>query len=469
MNFKRLCALIFITSTTSAYALPIDWNGTLGFDTNLIKNARGTTDSCTVTNGSTCVANDNKHARFQTLLLKLNPTIIVNDSTSIKGELSMGSMRGAYLGADSEMANDGSYFSQTSSGNSSLVVNQLYAELYADSALFKVGKFAKHYGLGAIINGGKNSWDRYYSLYNGIEAHFKLGNFKLTPVWAKINSNLTSGSPTPNGKHDATETGVTAMYDNSNKNMKAGVYYAIRDVETTNNLYGSNTGPQNVNIIDVFLEKVWGGFSLALEVPILSGKVGSAYGGSDQSYKSTSYILETSYELSPKWKMGLNGGMIKGSDGDKSAHEALYLHPNYNIAEIMFKYNLQGFQDPTQSVFNASIVNTNYAKFFTRYHNDAWAWNMSFIMAKANQVASSGSQFYDHATRTYNMANTDQKDDLGWELDLSFDYEWNPNIFVTGFLGYYKVGKYYEFTNNASEKISVSDITASGFRLSLNF
>lgn len=462
-NIKQVCAVAIALISTQAFALPIDWNGSLGFDTNIIKNARGTTDNCTAAAGSECISNDNTHARYQSMLLRLNPTLIVNDSTSIKGELSTGNIRGGFIGSDSEMANDGSYFSQTSSG-SSLNVNQLYAELYADTALFKVGKFSKHYGLGAVINEGKNSWDRYYSLYNGIEAYFKLGNFKLIPVWAKVDA--SAGQPT--GKYDAYETAVTAMYDNSNINMKAGVYYAIREVETSNDLYGANSGPHNVNIIDIFMERVWGDFSVGLEIPIISGEVGEAYGGTDQNVQSTSYILETSYQTSPKWKIGFNGGMIKGSDSDNGEHEALFLHPNYQVAEVMFRYNLEGFQSAGENVFSSSIVNANYAKLFARYHNDAWAWNLAFIMAKANETAQTGEQFFDHKNLQYVTASADQEDDLGWEFDISFDYEWNPNIFVTGFLGYYKVGEYYNFTNG-NEDITVSDITATGFRLSVNF
>lgn len=464
-----------LLTSTAAFALPIDWNGSLGFDTNIIKSARGTSSNCTATAGSTCVKNDNEHARYQSMLLRLNPTIIVNDSTSIKGELSTGTVRGAFLGNDSDMANNGSYFSQTADGSATLNINQLYAELYADTALFKVGKFSKNYGLGAVINDGRGSWDRYFSLYNGIEAYFKLGNFKLTPVWAKVDSNLSTGTPdgAPNGRHDAYETGITAMYDNSNTNMKTGVYYAIREVETVNNLYDGNSQSHNVNLIDIFFEKVWGKFTVGLEVPILSGEVGNTYGGSNQNYNSTSYILETTYELSPKWKVGFNGGMITGSDGDNTDHEAMYLHPNYNIAEIMFRYNLQGFQNSPSNAdaFNASITNTNYTQLFAKYHNDAWAWNFVFTMATANEVAGASGNFYDHSYGEYVAASTGiaQADDLGWEIDVSFDYEWNPNIFVTGFLGYYKVGEFYEFTNNAAETIEATDITATGFRLSVNF
>jgi hypothetical protein len=465
-NFRTLCTVAIAIVSTQTFALPIDWNGSLGFDSNIIKNVRGTTDNCTGdTLGSQCITNDNDHARYQSVLLRLNPTIIVNDSTSIKGEISTGNIRGGFLGDDSEIANDGAYFSQTSSGSgSTLNVNQLYAELYADTALFKVGKFAKHYGLGAVINSGKNSWDRYYSLYNGVEAYFKLGNFKLIPVWAKVDTN----GATPTGKYDAYETAITAMYDNSNINMKAGVYYAIREVETQNDLYGAGAGPHNINIIDIFMERVWGDFSIGLEVPIMSGEVGEAYGGTNQTVQSTSYILETNYQINPKWKLGFNGGMIKGSDSDNGEHEALYLHPNYQIAEIMFRYNLEGFQNSAENIFSSSIVNSNYAKLFARYHSDAWAWNFAFIMATANETAQNGESFFDHRKLQYTTASADQEEDLGWEFDISFDYEWNPNIFVTGFLGYYKVGEYYNFTNGAND-IEVSDITATGLRLSLNF
>ena len=147
----------------------------------------------------------------------------------------------------------------------------------------------------------------------------------------------------------------------------------------------------------------------------------------------------------------------------------MYLHPNFRIAEVMFRYNLAGFQNKNQNIFNSSINNTNYAKLYTRYQSDEWTWNIAVIMATANEAAKTGDSFYNHETNTFATANADQEDDLGMEFDISFDYQWNPNIYVSGFIGYYQVGEFYEFTNNSAETISVEDITASGFRISLDF
>lgn len=451
----------------SAFALPIDWNGTLGFDQNIIKNARGTTDDCSYTSGTDfgeCISNDGQNARYQSMLLKLQPTIIVNDSTSIKGEISTGSIRGGYLGQNVEGSS--SYFAQSSTG-STLNINQFYVELYADTALFRVGKFAKNYGLGAVTNSGKGKWDRFFSAYDGFEAEFKLGNFNLIAAMAKIDTPDTQGQHS--GKYDANETSVVAMYDNSNKNLKAGIYYAQREVSSNSDLNGANVGSQEVTLIDVFFEKSWGDFNLAMEIPMLSGDVGKVYGSTDsQDFEAKAYILESSYQINPKWKLGLNAGMVSGSDNDQSKQEAMYLHPNYQVAEIMFKYNLQGFQSGTDNIFKSSIVNTNYAKFYANYKNDAWGWRMAVIMAKANEVAKNGSEYFDHRAKKYTTASADQDDDLGIEYDIAFDYEWSPSIMVTGYLGYYQVGDYYAFTNTSTE-LSVDNITASGFRLNIQF
>lgn len=470
-SLKTLLALPIAVTALNAEALPIDWKGTLGFDQNIIKNARRTTDNCTyaAATGGECLDNDNNNARYQSMLLKLQPTIIVNDSTSIKGELSTGTIRGGFLG-DNTTSSGSSYFAQSSAGRNSLNINQFYAELYADTALFRVGRFSKDYGLGAITSGGNGKWDRFFSAYDGFEAEFKLGSFKLVAAMAKLDTNTGATEPkAPNGKYDTNESSIVALYDNSNNNLKAGVYYAQREVETNSDLNGAGVGSQNITLIDIFFDKTWGDFNLAMEIPMLSGDVGTAYGAtSKQDFDARAYILETSYMLNPKWKIGLNAGMIGGSDGDQSKQEAVYLHPNYQIAEVMFRYNLQGFQNKDENIFSSSIVNTNYAKIFAHYKNDAWGWRLDFIMAKANETAKSGSEYYDHRAKKYITATADQKDDLGMEFDIAFDYEWSPSILVTGYVGYYQVGDYYAFTNTSTE-LDTTSVTASGFRLNIGF
>jgi len=464
-TLKKLGAAIILLGSVNSFALPIDWSGNIGFDQNIIRDGRGTTGDCTVVgNGSECITNNNQNVRYQSLLLKLKPSIIVNDSVTVKGEVTTGTFRGAYLGQ--EGTGDSSYYAQSNSG-SSLNFTQLYAEMYADTALFRVGKYARSFGLGAVINNGANAWDRFFSSYEGVEAEFKLGNFKLIPALSKFDSDLDQ----PNGNKDANEQSVVAMYDDSNKNLKIGIFYGVREVESNSNLYTTDISSQETTLIDIFFEKSWGDFKLGIEVPLISGEAGTAFTDrtNDQDFNASAYIVETSYQLNPRWKIGLNFGSVTGSDNDDDSHEAMYLHPNYQVAELMFRYNREGFQTDGQNPLRSSIVNTNYAKLFAHYENDAWGWRLDFIMANALETAGATDDFYDHNNNSYHIANTDQKDDLGMEFDAAFDYKWSPAVIITGYAAYYQVGEFYEFTNNASEEIEAASVIATGLKVNIGF
>lgn len=474
MIFTKIIFFLLISLSLEVFALPIDWNGSVGFDNNIITNARRTTDSCTGGGASYCINEDNSNARYQSFILKLNPTIVINDSASLKGEISTGRLRGGFAGEDTQAQSD-SYFSQSTSGTQTLTANQLYLELYADTALYRFGKYAKGFGLGGFINKGTNTWDRYFSLYDGFEAEFKLGKFTLTPVYSRISSPVNGVDGTDStdedrfsGRYDTIETAISGVYKDPNKNFEFGIYYAIREVETNSELYGTGSGPNSVTLMDVYFKKSWDNFGIALEVPMLSGDVGTTYGtASEEDIDTNAFIFESYYDFNSKWRLGLDAGSVKGEDGEDEFN-GMYLNPNYRIAEVMFRYNLGGFQNRNQDIFNSSINNANYAKLYTRYQSDEWTWNIAVIMATANESASNGDQYYNHETNTFATATEDQDDDLGMEVDISFDYQWNPNIYVSGFVGYYQVGDFYAFTNGTDD-IGVEDITASGFRLSLDF
>ncbi len=459
---NKYLGLILLISQ-GVQAVPADWKGSLAFDTNIINDVRRTNDDCTVADGSQCISPEENNARFQTMVLRLNPNIIVNDGVTIRSELSTGTIRNSYLGESTEVeGSDGSYYTQST--NSNLNINQIYAEIYADTALFRVGRFAKHFGLGAVVNRGDKSFDRFYSGYEGVEAELKLGNFHLVPMWAKLHT-----SDNPNGRYDAYESSIAATYDNPNNNLIFGVYYSQKDVETNDKLYSA--GSASVNLIDIYFSKSWEQFSFQLEIPMLSGEVNDLYGTSNASFDANAYILETNYQLNSKWKLGINGGMIKGDDGTTNSFEGMYLNPNYKIAELLFKYNYYGFMDATNyNIFAASMTNATYAQFFVNYSSDEWTWKMSFMWAKANEVASTGNAFFNHDNKKHVAnANADQSDDLGYEFDIAFDYQWNPNVVFTGFFGYHKVGDYYAFTNVDGDELSLSNVKTAGMRLAINF
>ncbi len=455
-----------------AQALPIDWNGQFGYDTNLIKNVRRTTDNCSkrARSNTYCPGNDEDNARYQSYIFKLKPTIVVNDSATIKGELSTGSVRGGIAGEDVTGRN--SYFAQSPNGKSTITLNQFYAELYGDTAMIKVGKFAKNFGLGAVVNDGSDIWDRYFSVYNGFELRFDLGKFSVAPTFAKISSPAI-GDGQINGSQDANETGITASYNDPTNNFEFAVYYALRSVETDNDMYDSdansnNSSSSDVTLIDVFFSKRWEKFKIAMEVPMLSGEIGNNYGGSNQDLDTNAYILESSYDLNERWTVGLNGGMVKGEDGQDD-FTGLYLHPNYKIAKLMFAYNYAAFQGKGD-IFNGSVTNANFAKLYANYESEAWRWYLGLVMAMANQTAQEGDTFYnqDAGAQSSTPAASDQSDELGMELDVEFDYKWNPNVTVSGYLAYWQVGDFYAF-DNSGEDLETNDVTATGLTVSLDF
>lgn len=486
---RNCLVLIMFFSSLSSWSLPIDWSGTLNYDTTLINNYRRTNDSITKTpgsrNGTQGIASGDDSAHFQTYLFKLNPQLIVNDSITVKGELSTGHIRGGIAGDNSTQSQDpnsssNTYFQTSPAQRSALNVNQLYAEIFADTALIKIGRMSKGFGMGAVLNSGDKATDRFFTLYDGIQGEMKIGNFSLTPHWARLstyNDNNAAGNRAePNGSYDVRELGLSATYDNKTKDLLFSLMYAKRFSESKNSLYYSSDdasdfkrGRTAVTLIDLYLEKKWEKFKFAVEVPLMSGDFGNVYDNSTNSQISSSSILaQTLWNVSNKWDVGFDFGQVGGDKGATNRFEGMYLHPNFHVAELMFRYNYTAFNEGGKSIFDANLANTRYFKFHTGFKSDKWLWKSALISAKALETAKSGAQSYHHEEGYRFLANKNQSDDLGLELDLGFDYAWNPNLTLSGFFAYWFVGDYYAFSN-ANSDLDLQNVMGSGLRLSIVF
>jgi hypothetical protein len=470
----------------SGWSLPIDWTGNLSYDTTLINNFRRTKDDITKTagsrNGTQGIASGDDSAHFQTYLFKLNPNMIVNDSVTIRGELSTGHIRGGVMGDNTTQNQDGTsgsnaYFHTSPAQRSSLNVNQLYAEIFADTALIKIGRMSKGFGMGALLNNGDKPNDRFFTLYDGIQGEMKIGNFSLTPHWARLSTyNDTANRSEPSGRYDVRELGVAATYDNKAKNLILAFMYAKRFSEARNSLYNSNQdagdfdrGNTHVTLIDAYLEKRFEKFKFAVEVPLLSGDYGHVYDATTDSQISSSSILaQTLWNASNKWDVGFDFGQVGGDKGSSNRFEGMALHPNFHIAELMFRYNYTAFNEGGKSIFDANITNTRYFKLHTVYKSDKWNWKTAFITAKAQQTGASGKQSYHHEEGYRYLASKNQNDDFGMEFDFGFDYAWNPNVTLSGFFAYWFVGDYYAFDNTATD-IDLQNVMGAGLRLNIAF
>jgi hypothetical protein len=154
----------------------------------------------------------------------------------------------------------------------------------------------------------------------------------------------------------------------------------------------------------------------------------------------------------------------------------MYLNPNFKIAELMYRYNMDAVSgkinsnNQAESMFDSSVTNTTFIRVYSQYKNENVGWNFAFITATADQVAQAGKKFYNHERgHRVSAAQEAQADDLGYEFDVSFDYLWNPNVTISGFLGYHFVGDYYNFNNNSTTELAVKDTYTTGFRMAVHF
>jgi hypothetical protein len=480
-----LSLVILILPLKSSYALPIDWHGVFGADTTLIDSYRRIKSkqqsSAVIPRDSQEVelsAGQKSAASFQSYVFRLNPVMIVNDSATLFGEISSGYARGGRFGEDPKQNLEGDfanalYMYNVSSGSNDLVLNKFYAELYADTATYVIGRHSADWGLGAVVNSGDGAWDRHAFVRDGITMKVRLGNFRLEPYWAKIGA---TGSLTR--AHRLREYGISLLYDNFDRDLAFGILYSVKSAapfesSLNSNILGASSaiGRSEVKLLDLYFRKAFGKFSIAAEAPLLSDNLGSILGaGTTTKVKSKALVLESKYQISNSWNISLKGGQVSGNPGGGNSFEAMYLNPNYQVANLMFRYNLRAVSDPSNiNLYDSYITNATYIRLGGTYSTEKWQWDAGILYAKAREVAKAGQFAFNHEKNFRFNAVQDQSSDLGLELDLDFNYQWNNEISIGGGVGYLFTGDYYAFTNDPSIKNETNNSFVMQLRTAIEF
>lgn len=465
---RKIRALfVFLALCANAQALPVDMRGRLLFDSHYLGKYRKMAPmEDSKINAGAMIPKGNNHknenANFQTYLFQLQPQIIVNDAVTVFSELSGGYAGGGIFGDSTRYRKSpdsgfgDALFLQNYSGpgvDNSVYFSQIYAELYADTATFMVGKHAYHWGLGAIYNSGPTMGQRFRTIRNGFTIKFKLGNFLFEPFWDKssMHGSLTTGSSTRTW-------GASAVYANLEKDMTLGLLLAKRSANIEDSFYTSaNTqgplGGNDVKIIDLYFKKTWDFYTLGIEVPMLSGSLGKVYRptlaapnlSADATYDAKAYIVQNDFKTSDFWKFILHGAMVTGNAGDGPAYKAMYLHPNFQMANILFRYNHQAITDQTQSVFDSYLTNALVLKTGANYNNDLWDLDFFVIWAKALEVARANGKFYNHQLAKVYDSGIAQDKNMGLEIDINARYHWNANLQLFAQVGHLFTGKYFAY------------------------
>lgn len=469
MSLSRLSAIALLAVLpATSFALPIDWHGSFGVDSTLISGFRKVKPNLTSTaanSGSQEVALDTggkESLNFLSYVFKLSPTMIINDAATFKAELTTGYANGGFMGdsSSSDAANQNrvplAYHNQATGGNSTVNIRKAYLELYSDTATYLIGRHTFHWGLGAIYNEGSNTWDRHSSSRDGITMKLKIGNFHVSPFWSKdINTGLTTAT-------DAKQYGVGLLYDNAERDIAFGLIYAIKSSNGQNPSMtstvetpvanpataGTAVGESSVKVTDIYFKKTWDKFDVGLEVPLMTGDLGKI-GAANRvtSYSAKAILLQSNYRASDTWTFGFDGGRVNGHDGSPTKFGALYLNPNYQIANVLFRYNVSAVADKSQSIYDSYITNSMYFKLRSSYNTEKWIFDTAVIYAKALEAATAGKLAYNHTKNKLFTATTTQSKDLGTEVDVNATYKWNNEINIGAGLGYLITGDYFSYTN----------------------
>lgn len=473
-NCAMMLTLFTVAATPlSSSALPIDWNGVFGVDYTNINNYRMAEGAGSSDAGSIVPEKLSKDTlAFQSMLFRLQPTILINDSASFKAELTHGYGRTQNMGQSKQLTENGAndaplYLHNSVNTENALAVTKAYMELYSDTATYQVGRHPYHWGLGAMIDSGEDIWDRHFYVRDGITMKMKLGHFAIEPYYSVPYSHDLTGD------RSITDYGFALKYDNPEQDVLFGLLYSQKngdgDVQSDMSPPAAEVTVENsaVRLVDIYFKQVFKQLTVELEIPWIQGDIGTIFDSNVTEWNSTSYILESRWQHTNNFSFGVNAGFIEGHDGKTDTFGATYLSPNYKIGKILLNYNnnLQGNND---SFYDSFATNAQYIKLHSRFLVGNWTLDGAIIYAMASETAEAGKTSYNHSKKQNFTANYDQEKDMGTEFDFEFTYKWNNEVSIGGSVGYLMTGDYYTF-NNTGTPNKAANVTAIQINAAIDF
>lgn len=492
----------------SAAALELDWSGQFRAEYNYIHDySADSTDAANSYN--TALANPgsyyipsggNSDATFQTLFLKLRPKLVVNDNIYVKSELWLGDPVYGIFGNGVPGTTDQRQFYSHQNGGSFVRAQRFWGEFLSDIGTVQVGRAPLHWGLGLVWHNGDGLWDRYQSTGDTIRLVSKFGAFSVSPsfVLYSAGNNVGGALPNPippatpvNGDGGVREYSLAFKYENLDDELEGGLNFIKRlagAAQDTSAGYrdplGGNAASFNYNIWDIYAKKRLGRFTLAAEVPITNGTLGTA-SGAGMDYSTFAAAGEVTWKPTDTWEFILKGGRAPGQPNWTGAapteYKAFYFNPAYRLGLIMFNYQLANFAGPNtannpsaatllKSPYDAPIVNANYLMFNPLLHTDKWTFGAKFVYAQADTTALNGSQFYNARDHVSATANADQtSSSLGFETDLSATFQWDEYFQFRFDTGIWLPGGFYKFANSATAENLTSPVYAISAGVGVNF
>lgn len=467
-------------------ALDFDWHGQFQTETNwLFGYSHGKVDpDLTNDEGYFIPYNGSSPASFQNLFLSLKPRVIVNDNISIHSDFWVGTRDNGFFGSSGSLASNAQ---NTRSNLASIQANLFYAQLATDFGTFQAGRAPLHWGLGLIWNHSNQIMSRLPSTGDLLKLDVKLGAFKFTPAVIKYSNGTNLGgtlastpSSTVAGWSGAADYSLGISYENMDDQLDAGLLF-LRRLAGQNSAFvnpmsvnTSGFSGYSFNIWDFYAKKKAGIFTLAAEVPLMSGQVGGA------KASSLGLAAKVDAQVSESWLISFQGGQAQGQEGgtagaSASQYSAFYFHPDYRPGLILFNYNRRNFSNPgagASSPYYDPVTNARFFSLSGTYSTGKWTHTGTLVYASALEVASgkSGDTYYNQWDGIFHTMNGGAKQDsvLGFEVDYGLGYQWDSALRLGLNTGLLVPGKFYAF-NNSGTTNAQKTVFATQMSIQVNF
>jgi hypothetical protein len=511
MFFRYAATCLTLLAVASpALALELDWSGQFRSEFNFVHNygldsSDGATslDPARNNGGYYILPGGSNDANFQSLFLKLQPKLVVNDNIYIKSEWWLGDPVYGFFGNAVPYQSSQRSYDSTFSRGSAITAQRFWGEFLSDIGTIQVGRAPLNWGLGTVWSAGDGLWDHYESTGDVVRLVSKFGAFTVTPQFIYYSAGNAFGGagevgPGPGmskgfGSGTLADYSLSLKYENPDEDFEGGVNLIHRlsgaNQDSTsgyqgpikNPINGSYVTGINYNTWDLYAKKRFGKFTLAGEAPIQSGSIGGV------EYSAFALALEGNWKPSDTFEFDVRAGHAPGQPNSDNpnleSYKAFYFHPNQHLGMVMFNYALHNFHGPNTannpnlnatsvvSPYGNSITNANYLALGSTLHaGDKWDFKLGFAFANALESAENGKYFFNSVERKLSTlkATSDQEKSLGWELDWGTGFRWDEYFRFDLDFGIWFPGGYYKFSNGTVDN-PTSAVFATSAKIGVKF
>ncbi len=230
----------------------------------------------------------------------------------------------------------------------SVAVTELYMNWINEFGALVVGRVPFQFGLGMTYNKGGKPFDHHLSTKDMVAYRIALGNFYIMPAYGKVKEGVLTN------EDDINDYMVTLEYKNPESDLEMGVVYDVRvgpqDASSPangNDIPATYFDPTatvstgfNVYNMNIFIKKKSDNFNLGLEIGFMNGDTGVRTGaGQKVEIAGFGAAAEVGYKTG-NITLDLRAGLASGDDPDTPRFEGYFFSPNYDVAMMMFNYNL---------------------------------------------------------------------------------------------------------------------------------